>query len=252
MSFARNSFWLPAALAFAAVPASVSAQDGEAIYESACAACHTTPVTDAVPSLEKLHSFDANTILEALTSGKMSLQGQALSAEQRVAVSEYLAGAPVAARVARFSQGQCEKAPSLPALTAGGIWNGWGPDVSNSRYQAAAGIARGDVAKLELAWAFGIPNTQQSRSQPAVVGGRLFMASSTGAVYALDAKTGCTHWTFDAETGVRTAISVGPYPGGYAIYFTDGAAKVYAVDAQTGQLIWSRKIDDHQIGRAHV
>src|SRR5690606_8381000 len=108
---AKFRFVIPAALAFASTPAIVAAQDGAALYESACAACHAMPVTDAVPSLEKLRSLDANTILEALTSGKMSLQGQALRAEQRVAVSEYLAGAPVAARVARFEQGQCEAEP---------------------------------------------------------------------------------------------------------------------------------------------
>jgi len=55
----------------------------------------------------------------------------------------------------------------------------------------------------------------------AVVGGRLFMGSQSGAVYALDAETGCTYWVFEAETWVRTAISVGPYSGGYAVYFAD-------------------------------
>jgi polyvinyl alcohol dehydrogenase (cytochrome) len=247
MFFRKIRLLLAAALACS--PALVAAQSGEAIYQSACAACHAAPVDDAVPAVAALRALDANSIVEALTSGSMALQGQALRAEQRVAVAEFLAGAPIAARVARFEQGQCDARPGLPALNSGGIWNGWGPDVSNSRFQAAAGIAPGDVRKLELKWAFGIPNTQQSRSQPAVVGGRLFMGSSSGAVYALDAKTGCVHWTFDAETGVRTAISVGPYPGGYAIYFTDGAAKVYGVDVQTGQLLWSRKIDDHPAAR---
>jgi len=230
-------------------PCAAFAQPGETVYQTYCAACHEDPADQAIPPVASLRALDANTIVDTLVSGVMTLQGQALSGEQRVQVAEYLAGAPVAERVARFEQGQCDRAPGLPALTAGGIWNGWGPDTSNSRHQAAAGIVPGDVPRLELKWAFGIPNVTQSRSQPAVVGGRLFMGSQSGAVYALDAETGCVYWTFEADTWVRTAISVGPYPGGYAAYFTDAAGKAYAVDAQTGQLIWSRQVDDHPAAR---
>lgn len=233
------------------VPLTAAAQggEGEVIYQALCAACHTEPQDETIPHLNRLRELDASSIVTALTSGSMRLQGQALSPEQRVDVAEYLAGAPIAARVARFPEGQCEQAPRLPTLTAGGSWNGWSPDVANARHQAAAGIGPGDVAKLEVKWAFGIPNTRQSRSQPAVVGGRLFMGSESGAVYALDAVTGCLYWTFDAATWVRTAISVGPYPGGYAIYFTDANARAYAVDAQSGQEIWTRQIDEHPAAR---
>ena len=41
------------------------------------------------------------------------------------------------------------------------------------------------------------------------VAGRVFVGSATGAVYSLDAKTGCTYWTFTAQAGVRTAMTVG-------------------------------------------
>ena len=45
--------------------------------------------------------------------------------------------------------------------------------------------------------------------QPTVAGGRLFVGSADGTVYALDADTGCLYWTFKAGAPVRTAISVG-------------------------------------------
>jgi polyvinyl alcohol dehydrogenase (cytochrome) len=233
----------------ACLPLVASAQDGETAYQTYCAACHDNPTDETIPPVARLRQLDANTIVDTLTSGAMRLQGQPLSREQQVQVAEYLAGAPIAARVARFDRGQCERPPALPELTAGAIWNGWSPDSSNSRYQAAAGIAPGDVGSLELKWAFGIPNAQQSRSQPTVVGGRVFMGSQSGAVYALDAETGCLFWTFEANTWVRSAISVGPYPGGYAIFFTDANARAYAVDAQTGLQIWTRQIDDHPAAR---
>ena len=45
--------------------------------------------------------------------------------------------------------------------------------------------------------------------------GRCRRASSPaverGDVYALDAKTGCTHWTYRAQAAVRTAMTVAPY-----------------------------------------
>ena len=81
------------------------------------------------------------------------------------------------------------------------------------------------------------------------------MASQSGVVYALDPATGCTHWTYKAQAGVRTAISVGPVgpanaPTGYAIYFADAQARAYAVDAATGKELWVRKVDDHRAARA--
>lgn len=247
LMLSRNLFLLSGLALLLPLPA--GAQDGADVYQAYCAACHDDPVDAAMPGVEALRELDANTIVDTLTSGVMRLQGQALTREQHVLVAEYLAGSPVAERLARFERGQCDDRPGLPRLSVGGIWNGWGPDRTNARHQPASRLVPGDVPRLELKWAFGIPNAQQSRSQPAIVGDRLFMGSQSGAVYSLDARTGCHYWTFEAETWVRTAISVGPYPGGYAVYFTDAAARVYAVDAQTGQLLWSRRVDDHAAAR---
>jgi polyvinyl alcohol dehydrogenase (cytochrome) len=74
----------------------------------------------------------------------------------------------------------------------------------------------------------------------------LFIGSETGVIYALDAKSGCTFWTFRAEAGVRTAISVGPR----AVYFADAKANAYAVDLATGRQIWVRKVEEHPSARA--
>jgi polyvinyl alcohol dehydrogenase (cytochrome) len=77
----------------------------------------------------------------------------------------------------------------------------------------------------------------------------MFVASENGNVHALDPKTGCTYWTFKAITGVRTALTVGPYKNGAAtgsaVFFGDGRANAYAVDASTGRQIWVRRVDEH-------
>jgi polyvinyl alcohol dehydrogenase (cytochrome) len=239
---------------WAAAPRAQTA-DGEAVFAEQCAACHVSPPEEGVPNLDQLTAYSPNAIVESLTDGFMRIQGQLLTPDQRVAVAEYLTGRAVETAPAEFTAGLCERGAALPQLLPGGFWNGWGPDPTNTRFQRnTGGLAAADVPKLELAWAFGIPRATQSRAQPTVVGGRLYMASPSGAVYALDARTGCTYWTFHAQAGVRTAISVGPVSLAgephYAIYFADGAARAYAVDAQTGELIWSRKVDDHAAARA--
>src|SRR5205823_8528183 len=132
-----------------------------------------------------------------------------------------------------------------------GHWNGWGVDVSNTRFQPAAqaGLSAADVPKLKLKWAFGFPNANSARAQPTIAGGRVFVGSQSGTVYALDAKTGCTIWTFQAKAGVRSGIVIGPRPGAtgrFGAYFGDGRANAYGLDAATGEQIWTRQLEDHR------
>ena len=79
------------------------------------------------------------------------------------------------------------------------------------------------------------------------------MGSLSGRVYALDAKSGCTFWTFQASSGVRSAISVAqvgaPETMRFAVMFGDLHANVYAVEASTGDLIWKTPVDPHPLAR---
>jgi polyvinyl alcohol dehydrogenase (cytochrome) len=227
--------------------------DAQALFDLHCAACHVNPpeTEEKIPTLEALRGLDTNAIVDSLRDGLMRIQGLALTPEQHVAIAELITGRPYVAPAALFDTGLCGTDPSAPTFEAGTTWNGWGGDERNRRFAAdTGGLSAADVPKLTLKWAFGVPGVTQSRSQPAVAGDRLFMASQTGAVYALDAGTGCTYWAFQAQAGVRTAISVGRVGEGYAIYFADAQANAYAVDAETGKLIWSRKVDDHPAARA--
>jgi polyvinyl alcohol dehydrogenase (cytochrome) len=237
-------------------PASAQAPNAEALFAQHCAACHLNPIEDDIPTRAAMGTLAPNAIVESLTEGTMRLQGQALSPAERVAIAELVTGRPVLAATATLQQGLCTAAEPFDASATGPSWNGWGYTTRNTRHQPdSGGITAANVASLKLKWAFGVADVVQSRSQPAIVGGRLFMASQSGAVYALDPATGCTHWTFKAQSGVRTAISAGPVgpanaPTGYAIYFADAQARAYAVDAATGRELWNRKVDDHPAARA--
>ncbi len=134
-------------------------------------------------------------------------------------------------------------------------WNGWGNGTSNKRFQTAerANLSAQDVGNLELKWAFAFPGETIAESQPSVVDGRLFVGSRSGGVYALDPKTGCSHWRFDADAPVKNSVVIGTVEiagtGRTLAFFGDLTGTAYAVDAVDGTLIWRRKVDDFPAAR---
>jgi polyvinyl alcohol dehydrogenase (cytochrome) len=50
---------------------------------------------------------------------------------------------------------------------------------------------------------------------------------------------------FQADSPVRTAISIGPLGARWAAYFGDQGAQAYAVDAATGALLWKVRVEEH-------
>ena len=246
-------------LAAFAAPAFAQAPDGSAVYQKACATCHASQAADnRAPNRDALALFAPESILTTLTTGNMYRQAQDLTEAEKKAVAEFLAGRAFGTAAPLSTVGRCTSAP--PPMTdpgKGAAWNGFGGTVTNTRFVPAdkGRLTAPLVPQLKLKWAFGFPGVTAARSQPTVAGGRLFVASESGDVYSLNAKTGCTYWAFHAQSGIRTAVSVGQYKGAngataYAIYFTDGAAMAYAVDANTGKEIWKRKTDDHPLARA--
>ncbi len=187
-------------------------------------------------------------ILSALTAGGMRPQGGRLSGAERRAVAEYLSGRPLGTDATGTSIGHCSPNLALPKNSAA-PWPGWSPTVTNTKFQSAekAGLAAADVPRLTLKWAFGFPDTTSAWSQPTVAGGRLFVGSQNGNVYALDAKTGCSLWTFTPKSGVRTAMTVGG--NGATVYFGDTGANVYSLDTESGRQLWTRVVDDHPYAR---
>jgi polyvinyl alcohol dehydrogenase (cytochrome) len=145
---------------------------------------------------------------------------------------------------------QCPAGPKR-ADFSGPSWNGWSPDASNARFQKDAQWAAGQISRLRLKWAFGFPDVQSVLGEPSIAGGRVFLGVDNGNVYSLDSATGCMYWSFHADAGVRTAITIESMPGGgrYAAYFGDLKANAYAVDAATGELLWKVHVEDHPSAR---
>ncbi|MBP0109866.1 MULTISPECIES: outer membrane protein assembly factor BamB family protein [Bradyrhizobium] len=219
---------------------------GEALYEQRCASCHEGGAARA-PDRNALRQLNEQRIGFQIAYGLMSAQGRDLSKDQIGAITRYLKGnAPPPA--IELPDSSCrDEGPKLadPALPR---WNGWGVDIRQHRFQPAesALLAAHDVPRLKLKWAFAFPGDVRAFAQPTVWGGRLFVGSAGGKVYALDARTGCQRWVFDAGFGVRSAVTIGEDGRGFTAYFGDQRGNVYALDAETGKLKWTRRVEDHQ------
>src|SRR5258708_238882 len=157
-----------------------------------------------------------------------------------------------------------------PVALSNAQWNGWGRGLDNTRYQPEPAIRASDVAKLAVKWAYGYQSGTEF-GQPTIVDERLFVTSSTGRIYSLDAKTGCTYWTYDAAAGSQTAVTIGELARARvaalprrlkrtlahldvikapsAAFFGDDAGAVYALDAQKGTLLWKTQVDTHPMAR---
>ena len=229
-----------------------TAPNGSALYDANCAQCHSQTTAAAnTPPRDALRQLSPEAIVTAMTFGRMQVQAIALSDAEKRAVAEFLTGKIMPPPGPPVIVNRCASSPALSDPARGASWNGWGNGVTNTRYASGGGITAADLPRLTLKWAFGYAGVDSARAQPAVAGGRLFVASENGEVHALDPRTGCTHWTFRAQKGVRTALSVGRYrtragASGFAVFFGDGSANAYAVDATTGRQIWVRKVDDHK------
>jgi polyvinyl alcohol dehydrogenase (cytochrome) len=223
-----------------------SAPDGEALYKQHCAACHDggVPRTAARSVLERL---SADSIRTTLSLGSMVQQAAELQPAQKDAIIAYLTR-DSASQSAVAVNSQCASEKQMYSATfRTPHWTGWGNDVTQHRFQSAeqAQLTPDQVSRLKLKWAFGYPNAQNTAAQPTIVNGRLFVGSANGNVYALDAATGCTYWTYNAGFPMRTAISVDEKTN--TLYFADQRTGVHAVNAVTGKGVWKTRLDEHPI-----
>jgi polyvinyl alcohol dehydrogenase (cytochrome) len=227
------------------------AQDGATLYQRNCAQCHNGGM-DRAPSRDILKEMSAEKVLAAMESGPMITMAVRLSADERRALAEFLAAKKLGTALSMTPSPAAMCKSSAPAMSlTGPVWNGWGENTFNTRFQdaSAAGITASDVPRLKVKWTFGFPGDLQAYSQPTIAGGRLFTGSQAGKIYALDAQTGCIRWYFDATSSVRDAISIGKVGEKYGAFFGDGSGNAYGLDAETGTLLWKTKVDNFPVAR---
>lgn len=241
--------------------APASTPNGEALYKARCAACHDN-ATDRVPTRAVMAQNPASFILATMRNGAMAPMAEGLSTAEMSAIAKAVSkvrdddqankdvdpkkiwgdgveGTPLDAP-------KCTTPPAPVNLAAAAQWNGWSTTASNARLQPNPGLKPGDVPRLKLKWAFQYPGAKNG--QATVVGDRLFVTSMSGAVYALNARTGCVYWRHAAGAATRTSVVLAALPPGSpaktALFYSDWTKAAVAIDADTGKQLWRTVIDN--------
>lgn len=219
--------------------ASAGDETGARVYAQRCASCHDNPDATRAPSIDALKAMSPAQIRFSMTSGKMQSQAAGLDQEQIGAVVNYLVpGGEEGYQVTEASR--CEDTSISFKKT---YVEGWGPDLSNTRYYGPERtvLDRNNVQRLETAWTFGLPGASDVRGYPVITDDTVFLGASSGHVFALDRHSGCIKWHNGIGVNVRSSLSLGDVDGTPAILFQDGATVVHALHARTGDLLWKSR-----------
>ena len=128
---------------------------------------------------------------------------------RRLAVAAALAGALAVPQTAAATPPGC-----APERATGGEWRGYGKDLANSRHQEHEKvISPGDVATLQSAWSFSTVaagGAGDITGTPTVVDGCMYVATTRGWVFAVNADTGKPVWKTELPYGggVNSSVNV--------------------------------------------
>jgi len=187
--------------------------------------------------------------MRALDFGAMMTVAYPMSRDERQAVAGYLGTS--ASAVAFPPSAYCADRRAIVSSRPKSSWNGWSPGSNNARYQSAeaAGLSIDQVRGLKFKWAFGFDGDVTAFSQPTVIDGQVFVGSAGGVIHALRAETGCLQWTFQANGPVRSSVVSVPDGNRHALLFGDQTGWFYSAEAETGELLWKKKIEEHDAAR---
>jgi polyvinyl alcohol dehydrogenase (cytochrome) len=220
---------------------------GELAYRKHCAACHEQAGT-RTPSRDALSRLSQRRILRTLDFGLMMSVAYPMRREEREAVAHFIGKG--SDDLVLPPGAMC--AASTPILSRpGASWASWSATPANTRFQesAGAGLVASQLGGLKLKWAYAFAGDVIAFAAPTIVQGTLFVGSAGGTLQALDARTGCIHWTYEANGPVRAPPTVTGNEGHRVLLFADQIGTVYALDASNGRELWTRRVESHEATR---
>jgi len=126
-------------------------------------------------------------------------------------------------------------------------WLMYGRTHDDHRFSTLTQVNERTVGQLALAWSEELTSTRGLEATPLVDDGVMYTTGVWSVVYALDARTGATRWTYDPKVNrTRTAFflccdavnrGAALYKGKVYIAANDG--RLIALDAKTGTPAWS-------------
>ena len=147
-----------------------------------------------------------------------------------------------------FAGGAAARAPCTAAPSGAGEWPTYGHDLANSRDQPSEhAIGTSNVAGLKPGWVFATSSSGDPSSfetTPVVGGGCVFIGSTGGTVYALDAATGQLVWKRQLDVPSPALggaiVGAGALTGNAVIELANQTGGPYAIalDRSTGAVLW--------------
>ena len=131
-------------------------------------------------------------------------------------------------------------------------WLNWRRTLDGWGYSPLDQIDRGNVHRLQLAWAWSMP-AGVSQPTPLVYDGVMYVTGAANIVQAVDAATGDRIWEYrhDLSAMVETVLSprsrsIAIY--GDKVYLNAADAHIVALDARTGEVAWDHEVADNALG----
>src|SRR5438876_10966636 len=140
-----------------------------------------------------------------------------------------------------------------------GDWLNWRRTDNAWGYSPLDQINRRNVTQLQLAWSWGMDDTDANEATPLVYDGIMYLPNPRGVIQALDAAAGDLIWRYrpaaakaaegsDASRGIQRNIAI----FGDKIFATTGDAHIIAVDARTGKFAWDTKVANSDLGYGYT
>ena len=124
-------------------------------------------------------------------------------------------------------------------------WIAHGRTYEEQRFSPLTKINKESVSDLGLAWYKDMGTNRALEATPIVVDGIMFFTSTWSRVYAVEAKTGKTLWSFDPEVPGEWARKaccdivnrgVAVYQG--KVFFASLDGRLFSLNAESGEKIW--------------
>ncbi|MGH9810248.1 MAG: pyrroloquinoline quinone-dependent dehydrogenase, partial [Terriglobia bacterium] len=134
-------------------------------------------------------------------------------------------------------------------VTSQADWPSYNGDPSGNRYSKLTQIDKSNVARLSPRWIFPMPGAATIENTPLVVDGVMYTVQGINDVFALNAATGKTLWSYLYKPDPIARNCCGQETRGLAILGDKiflGAldTTVIALDAKTGKELWKTRVAD--------
>lgn len=162
----------------------------------------------------------------------------------------------VLAALAMPVQAQIKHTPVTDEMLLGAAKNAddWimvGRDYAGTRFSPLAKINTGNVRKLVPVWTFSLGTLDAQNTTPLVLDGVMYVTSSHGRIFAVDAKDGTMLWQYSHalpdEVGKFMCCDLGNRGAaiyGNKVFYATPDSHVIALDRATGKEVWKVSLAD--------